>query len=296
MKISRDFWKDRIPSRIVMQAAGMLTGAERKLIHWISESSYREDGYYVDAGAFLGASACALADGAPEFAKSGLIHSFDLFKAEAVGANFIKQNLGVTVRPGESFRHIYEQQTHPFQHLITVHEGNFLNAKWSSNDPIDVLFIDLCKTEKLTKHMLRYYFPALRLGSKIIHQDYYYWLEPSIHLSMWSLSERTKEFAPENPSQAYLVESEISDSDIADAIYAIDDFETGERAFYDILASCETRSSRLLLEVARCIFYARHGKTDIVSQAIEDIRNNYSDLTWVSSLISQSAARTRYVG
>jgi hypothetical protein len=159
-------------------ALGMLGLEERKLLYQLARHCYTGEGEVVELGAFCGASTCCLAAGlrANPRAAGRQIHSYDSFIAnEQYLVDFIRSQFGEPARMGESFAAIFRRATSEFADLIKVHEGDLLEQTWPSQQPIEILFVDVAKTLALSGKVLTEFFVHLTPGKSIvIHQDFYH--------------------------------------------------------------------------------------------------------------------------
>ena len=173
---------------------GMVGPEERRCYFWLAKAWLSGAGCIVDAGSFLGASAFAFAAGAAasgrrDFAGRPLIHAYDYF---SVVDPYVGEAITRDVRPiaeGESYLDIFAAQTAPFADMIRAHPGDFLEHRWHG-DPIEILFIDIAKTQPLNSHAVGEFFGCLIPGRSIlIHQDYYHCWHPYIHIEMEYLAD-----------------------------------------------------------------------------------------------------------
>jgi hypothetical protein len=148
-------------------AIGMIGPEERRALWWLAREVLR-DGAIVDAGSFLGASTFCLAAGAaasPHAAerKGPIVHAFDHFKAiDAYVAETISRQVRPTA-PGDSYLDLFMAQVEPHASIIRAVPGDFLQARWDEG-PIDLLFIDVAKSEALNAHVVGTMFPHLVPG------------------------------------------------------------------------------------------------------------------------------------
>jgi hypothetical protein len=174
--------------------AGMLGPREASLLFYIARDYYGGFGDIVDAGAFLGASSYSLAKGVNENesikSKSGFIHAYDLFQVwpepgftEQDMSRFLERTYGIETSANESTLHIYTANLGSLARHVRVHQGDFLLARWSGR-PIEILFVDICKTPSLLSHVIREFFGSLipRI-SLVIHQDWHHPALPYIHVA-----------------------------------------------------------------------------------------------------------------
>ncbi len=158
----------------------MLIPDELRLLDFLADDYYQQDGVIVDAGCFLGGSTLALANGLTRNLSrrrrpaSKLIHSFDLFQVEdwTRGIYFPKD-----VEAGVGTRAIYDRNIANYAPLIDIHEGDITHSRWSGA-PIEILFIDVAKHWTVCDWITENLFPHLIPGKSIVVQQdylYHYW-------------------------------------------------------------------------------------------------------------------------
>ena len=215
-----------------LTAPGWLLPVERKLLWWIGSSYWTGAGAIIDAGAFCGASAASFASGvrastdpgalqrAVEARRSltgsqhGPVVSFDKFvQVDSFEREFIEEAFGARLTGDDAFLDYYLRAVQPYLDLIRVEAGDFLKKKWNGQ-PIEVLFLDLCKTRALNAHAIAEFLPHLIPGrSLLIQQDFMgVWL-PHINWCMEYLKEYFEIVDPEcGPSRVYLLKEAIPQS------------------------------------------------------------------------------------
>ena len=159
-------------------ALGLLGLEERKLLYQLARHIYTGEGAVVELGAFCGASTCCLAAGLRDNPRAAghHVHSYDRFIAnEPYLVDFIRTQFGEAIEMGQSFAAIFRRATAEFADLIEVHAGDLLEQSWPSDEPIEILFVDVAKTLALSGKVLTEFFPHLTPGKSIvIHQDFYH--------------------------------------------------------------------------------------------------------------------------
>lgn len=235
---------------------GMLGPEERRCLYYLTASHYSGAGRIVDAGAFLGASAFALAAGLAaskhSHGKHARVVSYDYFCAvDDYVAAFVLQHFR-PIHPGESFLDIFEYQTALWRDYITVVPGNFLSARWDGA-PIEVLFVDIAKTVELNGHVISQFFPHLVPGRTVlIHQDYLHCWHPYIQITMEFLDEYFLLVDPlvSFQSRVWLSRSEVPQEKLERA--AAFEFSEAERAtLLGRAIERSTSASRWMLMVTR---------------------------------------------
>lgn len=191
-RIARSRCWDRSAPRAAgaaLRLQGMLGDGESKLFFELARRCYSGRGAVVDAGSFLGKSASLFAAGlranrhAPPAMKK--VHCFDSFLVHESGTvDFFKERFGHEITIGESTRRWFDAQTEPVRDLLEVHAGDFLEAHWSGG-PIELILVDIAKSQQLWARFLEQMFPSLVPGvSMVVHQDYHHISLPHIHVVM----------------------------------------------------------------------------------------------------------------
>ena len=159
-------------------ALGLLGLEERKLLYQLARYTYAGGGAVVDLGSFCGASTCCLAAGLRDNPRAAGRHvdAYDSFIAsEPYLVDFIREQFGESLEMGQSFAATFRRATTQFADLIEVHAGDLLEQIWPSDEPIEILFVDVAKTLALSGKVLTEFFPRLIPGKSIvIHQDFYH--------------------------------------------------------------------------------------------------------------------------
>jgi hypothetical protein len=172
-----------------LEPESMLSVAERRLLYWLGAEHARGDGAIVDAGCFVGGSTVALAEGvrANSHVTGARIDAFDRFVVDEFMAEHYLARYGL--RPGESFRHVFDANTAAVRDLLVVHEGDFAAAEWEEH-PIEVLFVDIAKTWELNDIVTRRFFPWLvPERSIVVQQDLAHAFCPWLAVTMELLAE-----------------------------------------------------------------------------------------------------------
>ncbi|MCA1689369.1 MAG: hypothetical protein LC720_02665 [Actinobacteria bacterium] len=186
--LRRTPWVDASLPADVAAAPTMLSIEEKQLLYVLARDYIRGEGAVVDAGCFLGGSTIALAAGYAENRRARRarrgppIHTYDLF---AVDPSFRRDYPDLVADiAGDSTRARFEEVVGPRLEHVEVHEGDICRARWSG-EPIDVLFIDVCKSWSINDHVVGEFFPALVPGrSVVIQQDLIHEWLPYLTITM----------------------------------------------------------------------------------------------------------------
>lgn len=173
---------------------GLLSEGECALLYTLARDYYSGEGSIVDLGCFLGRSTAALAYGLrdnPKVSpKPGVIYSYDKFSLPGGVEVYLEEyitRLGAKVEAGSEglwFRPIFDRTIEPFADLVTTYEGSAPPLPYEAG-PIEILFIDIVKTEALGIAVVETMFPHLIPGrSVVIQQDFHHYYGWFIHLCM----------------------------------------------------------------------------------------------------------------
>jgi hypothetical protein len=162
---------------------------EPSLLYTLARLYYEGKGEIIDAGSFLGGSSVALSKGLAEntnvLNRQKHIYSIDRFHdQDPFYGDYIRKFVDPAYSDSQSFRYLYERHICGYEDLIDVYEGDFMNYSWNSK-PIEILFLDICKTQGLAQQVVKVFFSHLMPDkSLVLHQDYYMCWHPYIHIIM----------------------------------------------------------------------------------------------------------------
>ena len=168
----------------------MMVPDERALLYALARDHPFERGCIVDAGCFLGGSTLSFALGlrARVDGRRVPLHTYDRFVVDQETLDVYPQWLE-GLREGDEFRKRFDQILSEELALTDVHQGDILQERWGG-EPIDVLFIDLAKSWKVSDHVHRQWLPALTPGGGVlVQQDYVHERCPWLHVLMELLSD-----------------------------------------------------------------------------------------------------------
>lgn len=259
---------------------GMLGHPEASMLHRVARDYYRGYGEIIDAGAFLGASSFCLAKGLDENAaisrKSGRIHAYDIFQVwnepgqtDADMANWLRNHYGIETAGYESTVGIYTANLGPLARHVRVHQGDFMKAEWSGR-PIEILFVDICKTKALWQHVLRTLYPSLIPGvSLVIHQDWHHPSLPYLHVAQEALSDYFEILVPKaSDSSAFRLVDRIPERVLEDV--AEYPFSPGEEQRLIASAVRRFEGNNRFVKLAQAELMRQQGRFDQASQIIHN--------------------------
>lgn len=271
---------------------GMLTLEERAMLTRLVSTTWRGEGAIVDGGSFLGSSLVAEAQGlranptAPSvdwsrFPEGRPIHGYERgIHPGRRGSRADRPNTydGVELHLGEDFVPALERATEPYRDVIALHIGDLIDRHWDGS-PIEIAFIDVCKTARLNAHVSREFLPALIPGaSTLIHQDFFFDRLPWIRVTMGYLADYFRWEGQVNCSSVYTNVKGIP-ADVA----AYDPFLDG--SFEDCLRLHDAvpfagidRGTELRLSLSRGLLMAHKGRHALALDYLQTLEPDYSDV------------------
>lgn len=167
--------KDRMPN-FLCDHPGMISNAERSLLFNLTKNHYKQRGFVIDAGAFLGASTVCFSQGLIE-AKidgKGKILSFEKGVVRQNFKRFVEKYDLPPHHIGESFQETFLALTNNHNHNYKILFADITSYFHLSENKIEIAFLDLLKTEKVCRHCITQFYPSLLVGSYVIQQDYFF--------------------------------------------------------------------------------------------------------------------------
>jgi hypothetical protein len=157
---------------------------------FFAESAARylgKEGAIVDLGCWLGSTSVALARGIldQEGANSAeKVLGFDRFIWEEWMSHELAQS---PYKPGDSFLPQARRIVTEFGGgIVELHQVNLEDYQWTG-EPIKILLLDAMKSEAIAKQISCTFYPSLKSGSLLIHQDFKHYYTSWIHLLQYRL-------------------------------------------------------------------------------------------------------------
>lgn len=151
----------------------MMRMPEKKYLYWMMKELYEGLGAVLDLGPLTGGSTVCLTGGLLDNQsipsnKKPKIESYDLFYYDATWGKLSHRG----IYKDDNFLERFRKNTDKIKDQVTTIVGDILDVK-TYEKPIEILFVDLAKSEKLMCHIMKTFYPKLIVGSGvIIHQDY----------------------------------------------------------------------------------------------------------------------------
>ena len=273
-------------------APGMLSYLERSLIQSLVTRIWRGEGAIIDGGSFFGSSIVALAEGIRANEEAGEldparfpdgkpIHGYELgyFPLPEGSTPQVRHWFGIEYHHGESFVHILEKAVEPYPDLIQLHIGDLNEEKWSHDAPIEIAFIDVCKTIGLNAHVSKEFYPALIPGgSTLINQDFFFDRCPWIKVTMGHLKDYFSWEGQVQSSSVYRTVKAVP-ADVA----AYDPFKEG--TYEECLALHDAiefpgihRRFEFRMRLSRAYLMTLKGHKDDALDTLKEVEAEYADM------------------
>lgn len=180
------------------------------MLYSLTSQGWTGRGEIVEIGSLFGKSTVCLARGMADNPneKIGKLHAFDKWKEDGESgymfATFPDKYRG-------SFRHLFDQNTEEVKEWIIPHQGDVSKHEWCGK-LIEILFLDCSVSREFHEAIFSKFFPFLRPGSILIHQDYFFYRSYYLPLMMAKLSPYIEERRSCDTSMVYEVVKKVPDN------------------------------------------------------------------------------------
>jgi len=163
--------------RINFKIPGPFSYWERVLCYYIASKLYTGRGSFVELGSFLGASTQAFAAGlahnhiAPKISR--VIDTYDIFRMMP-NWNTSYQNNTLSEADKSNFLPRFAENLSGYELYYRAHQTDILKVigPYDEQRGIEILFVDLCKTEEILLHVSSKFFSKMLKGAYYMQQDY----------------------------------------------------------------------------------------------------------------------------
>jgi hypothetical protein len=198
----------------VLDTLSMLSRDEKQFLYWLTKEYFTGNGEIVDGGCFVGGSTVSLATGLMENWPEDTfrVHSYDIFLTDPYMAQWYFRD---RQPDGDRFRKIFDEQTLGVKTKLIVNDGDIMSFGWN-DAPIEILFLDICKSWQVNDYCMRTFFPRLIPGqSLVIQQDFFHHAEGWIIAAMELLYDKFEyiAFVPGN-SAVFRLKTAIDANDL----------------------------------------------------------------------------------
>lgn len=254
---------------------GMVSAAEVAFYTDTAARFVGREGAIVDLGCWLGATAVALAEGVLCNASEAAHHTekvmaFDIFEWQAwmpPNVPYCRYDVGDSFLP--EARRLVGDRVGDQVELI---RADFEHYEWTGG-PIKILLVDAMKNGQLTCAIARSFFPSLRVGSVLIHQDFKHYFTSWIHILQYRLREYFR-FAQSVPpgTVAFELFAEIPPEAVADAAEFADVPDTEADASFQYSVDLVGREECANVAAAHVMHYLHLRRRDKAVELIENYR------------------------
>jgi hypothetical protein len=161
---------------------GMTGTAEQAYYAECARSLRDTPGAIVDVGCWMGSTCVSLAKGLGDAGEkqAGMIYAFDRFIWED-WMNYQSQHVLCDYVAGESFLPEARRRTREYRDRITLVQADLTLYEWNQGE-IKLLLVDAMKSPELARAIACSFYPSLRVGAILIHQDFKHFYTPWIHI------------------------------------------------------------------------------------------------------------------
>lgn len=275
----------------VQAAPGMLSTGERKMLFHLASERYKGKGVIIDGGSFFGSSLFSSASGLKanplydeleftKFPSSKPIHGYELgFLPAPKSAKVSRERnfRGVEYRLGDSFVPILESTISDHTDVIDLNVGDLLDESWDKT-PIEICFIDVCKTIALNAHVSAQFYPRLISGeSFLINQDFFFDRLPWIKVTMGYLEEYFEWCGQVSTSSIYknvkAIPEEVASFDPYTNLGLDECLKLHDKYPFNFL----DRRYTYYMELSKSYLMALKGKSDMALEYLDAVSVIYAD-------------------
>jgi hypothetical protein len=288
--IEASYWDRDIPAW-VDGAPSMTHRREKAMLYHLTKDFPGEINRIIDAGSFSGASTLAFAKGLKDSGRptrNNMIVSYDLFETDRLSSNIFSQ-FGKDVPVGSSFLPVFFDVIKGHEDLVSVVKGSILDFDWLGG-PIDILFLDVLKSQELNDHCSLSFFPELIEGkSLILHQDYIHDPLPWIPLTMAALGDHFEMLGWCKNTVAFRCIKAMSRETVASKLAWLRSLslEQKDRLYDSVLAAFPDGTPRINMSLSRIWMMFYHGDTE---RARREVARFPITETWVQTKIDRLSA------
>lgn len=253
----------------------MTSKEEQRLYQKYTSRLIDDQGAIVDLGCWMGSTSNALAKGIkplnPDTIKRNQIYAYDQF----IWADWMDVYLPLVSRPykdGDIFIEEAVERTSGFREIIQVEKADLTLFHWD-NGPIKILLVDAMKNEELTINIARSFFPSLKVGAILLHQDFKHYYTPWIHILQYNLRDHFDviEDVVIGGTTAFALTSEISENQVikATTFDHIDDQFINN--VFDYSKELTTHDAQHSLSSAKVMYYVHTKQSRKAISTLQDI-------------------------
>ena len=226
-------------------------------------------GAIVELGPWLGGVTAGILRGTERNprAMSATVDAYDLFVFDDIEQRTAGLPLAGHLRDQQSFLELYRERLGPGSVRVRTHAGDVTAADWDRHRDIEFVFNDVAKTWEIWNHVVATFYPALRVGSTVVEQDWAHACTPWIHLwhHRWRAALEPVEQIPLSGSYVFRVAERLPSEAFEPTAFA--DYDQAEiDAAFEWATALVDPERRPNVRGALVQLYALHGDLDVASR------------------------------
>ncbi len=250
----------------------------------------------MDAGCFGGASTVAFCRGLKDSDRAltnNMIVAYDLFETDRLSQSIFGQ-YGIEASLDQSFLPIFMDIIRGHESLVSIVKGSILDFGWSGGS-IDILFLDVLKSQELNDHCMLAFLPDLKEEGIIFHQDYIHDPLPWIPLTMAALDDHFEMFGWCKNTAVFRCVKSVDRNKISKVLEDLRhaSFEKKKALFEKILDPFPAGVPNINLSLSRVWMMAYHGDLAAAKSALSEIPDSEE---WVRGKILRLSATIDRMG
>lgn len=185
-KDERDIW-------VINCLPGMTSPAERHTARELTRN-LEASGKVVDLGCWLGSLSAALASGLRANQNAGRapkVIAYDLFEWSESYMERDWPGSQFGLKEDDDFLPWFKKLTKNWKDWIDVRKSDLSTVVWSEGE-IALLVVDAMKSVELARHIMATFYPSLRSGAYVFHQDFCHYHTWWIHLYHFKIRQKFK--------------------------------------------------------------------------------------------------------
>jgi len=293
---------------VVENIPSMIWMSEQQFLYLLAREYFQGLGVIVDAGIYLGSSTRTFTAGLRDrpdldrLLKTGRpVRSYDLGLCDDHMARLINEHYATNYRSGDSFLNILQDNIQGCEDCVQFFAGDIRNQ--TIDAPIEVLFLDVCKTSQVNAHIIKEFFPRLIPGhSVLIQQDFIHEWLPWLHVTM-GLFQRYFQFLgviPESPSAVWLNTRKIKSPTPWEREGGSDLYRTARlprlvELFERGIEPLTNENQRYLVELAKSRMLAERGDKPGALDLLDRLNLRFDQLHGLPSYYPRPTVITEYI-
>ena len=199
---------------------GFTSQNERKYLYNYVRRHYSGKADIVELGCAFGSLSVPILKALNEKKRNtSKLHAFDLFQYhESFGNVLSNSTFNGKIKYGECFKYIFKYYTKEYNDLLKIHKCDLAKIGISNNS-IELLIIDAMKSEYLANSIVKSFYPRVKKGALIFHQDFCHYHEPWIHIIQYKYKDHFTPICHIEDTSTYLFRcnKEVSEQEIKES-------------------------------------------------------------------------------